>query len=913
MVHSIRSGRNLDQTQAIKEMSMVQPTKTEAIKRFLANQTHKDLADLYNANMEVQVNVAQDGGERIEAEYKGRQWHGWTDGVQTWKSFRIPHKANSDPEYTDTEMSYDLLKHAEGIGMTGWDWVNKSSCWVAFDFDSIIDHGDGLTNTELKDIQNTVTDIPWVTVRYSTSGSGLHLYVYLDNVSTCNHTEHAALARAILGMISAMTGKDLRAKVDVCGGNHWIWHRKMKGNGLQLIKQGSVLKEIPINWQDHVPVVQGQRNKVLPSFVANSVEQMFEEVTGQHVQIPLDDSHKKLIDFLQDNNHIWWWDPDHHALVTHTYALQLAHDNLNLRGVYKTLSQGNDLQEQNCFGHPLRNGAWVIRRFTPGIGEAETWTQDRNGWTKCFFNKDPDLNIASKAFGGIEDTDGGFIFKEAEVATQAANLLGVHFELPVWLRSGRETKLKLHKDGRLLVCIKHEAHDVPDDTLNSWLIKKGYWQKIFNSKSPSKEEVEVGNYDDLVRHLITESGEDCGWVIRADNTWVHEPLIHVKNFLQGNGLAHKETVELIGSCISRPWRLVNRPFADEYLSDRRWNRKAARLRYAPAIYNDDLNFETWKLILNHIGKDLDPIIQEHPWAKTNNVLTGADYLICWLASMFKEPLEPLPYLFLWGSQNAGKSILHEAIELLITGGVMRADAALINQSGFNAEIEKAVLCVIEETDLKRNKTAYNRIKDWVTSRKIAIHKKGQTPYMAINTTHFIHASNDLDSCPVFPGDSRITMIHVGDLMNIIPKREIIPRLEKEAPNFLAKLLNLEIPYAQDRLNIPVIETEAKRSVQQSNRTLLEEWLEDFCHYAPGHWIKYSKLYDSYKEWLDPNDIYDWSIVRFGKELPKHKFPKGRNPADAQWYIGNISFEPQPENGKKFVLHGDKLHLEDVSC
>lgn len=894
-------------------MSMEKPTKTEAIKKFLEHGTHTDLAALYNYNMEVQVNVAEDGGERIESEYKGRQWHGFTDGIQTWKSFRIPYKANSDPEYTDGPMSFDLVKHVEGIGLTGWDWVNRCSRWVAFDFDNIIGHSDGLTNTELKDIQESVSTIPWVTVRYSTSGSGLHLYVFVNEVSTQTHTEHAALARSILGMISAITGRDLKAKVDACGGNHWVWHRKMKGNGLELLKEGTVLEDVPINWKDHVSVISGARNKVLPKFVSGTDEttNMFEEITGQHVQIPLDQFHKRLFDYLQEHNHVWWWDSDHHALVTHTYALALAHEALGLKGVYKTLSKGNDLREQNCFCHPLRNGAWVVRRFTPGVGETDTWTQDRNGWTKCFFNREPNLNIAAKAFGGIEDTDGGFIFKEAEIANQAANLIGVHFELPSWLRAGRETKLKLHKDGRLLVNIKHEASDVPDESLSSWLIKKGYWQKIFNSKTPTKEEVEVGNYDDMVRHLITEGNNDAGWVIRADNKWVEEPLTHVKNYLQGNGLAHKETIELVGSCISRPWRLVNRPFQDEYLSDRQWNRNAARLRFAPATYNEDLQFDTWKLILEHIGKDLDAIISEHPWAKANNIRTGADYLLCWLASLFKEPLEPLPYLFLWGGQNAGKSIFHEAIELLITNGVMRVDSAIVNQSGFNAELEKTVLCVIEELDLRSNRSAYNKIKDWTVSRKILIHPKGLTPYMTTNSTHFVHCANDVDACPVFPGDSRITMIHVADLSDVIPKREIIPRLEKEAPNFLAKLLNLEIPYAKDRLNIPVIETEDKRSVQQANRSFLEEWLEDHCYHSPGYWIKYSDLYDSFKEWLDPNHIYEWSIIRFGKEIPKHKFPKGRNTADAQWYIGNISFEPKEPNGKIYVVHGDKLYLEDV--
>ena len=51
-------------------------TRSEAIKSILKNSTVPDLASLYNLNMEVQVNVAQDGGERVAGEYRGKTWTG---------------------------------------------------------------------------------------------------------------------------------------------------------------------------------------------------------------------------------------------------------------------------------------------------------------------------------------------------------------------------------------------------------------------------------------------------------------------------------------------------------------------------------------------------------------------------------------------------------------------------------------------------------------------------------------------------------------------------------------------------------------------------------------------------------------------------------------------------------------------
>lgn len=61
-------------------------------------------------------------------------------------------------------------------------------------------------------------------VRRSTGGGGIHLYVYSadDGISTDNHTEHAALARCVLGMMSSGTGFDFASQIDACGHVTWV-------------------------------------------------------------------------------------------------------------------------------------------------------------------------------------------------------------------------------------------------------------------------------------------------------------------------------------------------------------------------------------------------------------------------------------------------------------------------------------------------------------------------------------------------------------------------------------------------------------------------------------------------------------------------------------------------------------------
>jgi hypothetical protein len=893
---------------------MLKVTKTEAIKNVLLNLTHRDLADLYNFNMECQINVAQDDGERIEGEFKGKRWHGWTDGLTTWKPFRVPWNAATQPEYEDSEIRFDLAKHADGIGMTGWDWVDKVSRWVAFDFDSLMSHQSGLPNEELKLIEEKASEVPWITVRKSTSGNGIHFYVFLDPpIKTVNHNEHASLARAILGQLAALTGFDFVNKVDICGGNMWVWHRKMKGtDGLKLLKKGVPLTEVPPNWKDHVKVIAGRRRKLLPQDIEqqaetiSEVDKLFAELTGQYVKEQLDQDHKKLIEYLRENNCLWWWDQDNNMLVTHTFHLKEAHESLSCKGIFNTVSTGKEHgRDHNCFLYPLRRGGWVVRRFTPGVREHDSWDQDSSGWTRCFYNIEPSLPSLARNYEGVEHPGGGYVFQEAELAQKAVLTLGAHLDLPPWAL-GRSTKIKEHKDGRLIVEVSKENEDNPGK-MKGWIPERGKWKRIFSVKVTGSPEQDARNFDDYIRHLVTEQNEDCGWVIKSDNVWVQEPVTHIKYALRSLNLTDKDVVNVLGDNIFKHWTIVNKPFQPEYPGDRQWNRKACQLMFYPSK-GDNLNYPTWMKILSHVGETLTPALGPVPWAKDNGIVTGADYLKCWIASLFQAPMEPLPYIFLFGPESSGKSIFHEALSLLITSsGYQRAENALISQSGFNAELINSLICVVEEMNLSQsNRTPYARIKDWVTSHKIPIHQKGVTPYLARNTTHWIQCSNDIGACPVFPGDTRITMIYVGPIEEgkWENKKNLIAKLKKEASDFLGEVTRLEIPESTDRLNVPVIATSEKNLAQKQNQSALEQFIEENCFYAPGYAIKLSDFYEQFMRWLDPTEAGNWTKNAIGKNLML-PFVKGRW-KESQHYIGNISFTEPKDKRKDYTVLNGKL-------
>ena len=953
------------------------PTAIESLRSFLQARrvTHNgpDLLDHWTPAMETQVNVAAGKGDPVAGKRNT-----FTDGIDEWWNIRIPKNAHADPEFRDYEMKWPLDLHADAIGCTGWDWQARRSRWVGFDFDSITGHaaGIGVTDEQLAQVRKAAENLPYAEARRSTGGNGLHLYVYFDEegIPTNNHTEHAALARAVLGMMSSETGFDFASQIDCCGGLLWIWARKMtpENKGLELLaaaeKELSV-SDLPANWRDHVEVVTRRRAKVRVQAIADQHVDPFEALACSRATVPLNDEHKAIIDDLTRSGFSTVWTTDHHLLQTHTKALANLIDDpekrrgLGLKGVFQTISEGNDRATPNCFMFPMLDGAWRVYRFSPGIAEAETWEQDGEGWTCCHFNRLPDLPVAARAAGGAELSDGTFQFDSARDALNAAEALGQKIELDErWL--DREAKLKKNRSGQLVVLLKHtdvkktkhadpldkwrkmgaeikeldggrvsvllgdmemEVEIVGNGKLESkpegkpgagWAKGRGWWEHVCNVRTEQKKE-EPGSteHDNTLRCLYTPAGERAGWMGKVQNgRWIRQPKDDVRSALLALGHKRTEADVIMGGAVLKAWELVNLPFQPEYPGNRRWNLNAAQYRYQPVESVDDQvphHHPHWDKILHHIGQDLTPAIRKLAWAERANIKSGADYLLAWTACLLRDPFEPLPYLFLFGPENSGKSILHEAISLLMTSGVVFADRALTNKNDFNGELASAVLCVIEEKNISlAGASAHNRIKEWVTGRTISIRKMRTDSYSQPNTTHWIQCANRQDACPIFPGDTRITMIYVPDLVEEIPKKVLLGKLEEEAPHFMRTLMDLRLPPVAGRLRIPIVATGHKQEAEQFSRSALEEFLAEHCHEVLGTKLLFAEVYENFHKWLPPEDRHQWSRIKTSRTMPT-RFPIGAG-TDNKKFIGNLAWEKPttlPPDAKRYVRIDGKLRLE----
>jgi hypothetical protein len=819
--------------------------------------------------------------------------------------------------------------------MTGWDWRNKRSIRIGYDFDALVGHavGVGVSQDELNRVREAVEKIPQAWLFRSTGGNGLHLYLAFDPENapkTTNHHEHAALARACLGVLSNLVNFNFEASLDVCGSNMWVWGRKMtpENQGLSLIKRGEGYFDPPDRWRDHIAVITRKRAKVQVTGAPEGEEENIENLAASRRVTPLDAMHRKIIDALQELNYSTHWIPDHNLLQTHTRALtevaeKFAREGNPLAGHFLTISDGTDPGKPNCFAFPCPEGAFKVVRFGNKAVEDPSWCKDSKGWTYCYFNRALDLLFASKAYGGLEDESptGGYMFPDARIALEAAKSLGSGFVVPDELAI-YPTKLKTHRDGRVVVEIQVPKKDQTNLELEKkgWLPKGNKVTQILNVLATpaefdeEKRTLDMSELDGMVRSLLTSNYEEAGWALfdSANNHWARRSKDNIKSALRARGYDKEKTEEALGLCVDHSWILVNIPFAPELPGNRQWNVDAAQFRYQPVPYIEDNppQHPHWDLVLGHCGHDLDASIKEMPWARKNGVRDGKEYLQCWIASMLRHPFEPLPYLFFFGPQNSGKSILHEALSLLIADqkGVVHAERALTSPGDFNGELANAILCVVEETDLSISGSAvYNKIKDWVTSLTISIHAKRLQVYSQRNTTHWMQMANERSACPVFPGDTRITMAYVPLPDREIPKNRLISALEDEAPQFMSTLLALRLPEPEHRLRIPVVITSSKEQAEDSNRNVLEQFITENYFYSPGQFTYFNEFFEAFQASINRQEREHWNRRKVQQELPQC-FLVGRYSSN-KLCIGNISAEkPRGESVEKFVVKDQKLVL-----
>ncbi len=774
---------------------------SEAVRNLLAQTTSPHL-DHYHAGLELHIDPVDEDTAQLSRTFK----------------CRIPKNGSTEPVDNDWKMPYPS-ESIQRVGTSGWNWREKRSEFVIFDFDSQDGHKVGLTEGELQDLQEAATKLSYVQVHRSKSGRGLHFYVHFEgHIAAPTRKDHRLASKAAIVQMSNEAGIEFSEKADCEGGIGWIWHRDAQPGGFELIKSSTTKLALPENW--HEIAVASERKHRTRSLGRPAASMLTDMVAGndQHV---LDSQHEDLIDWLTTNG----WscvledDNDRYLLRTHTAGLLAAHKELKLRGVFDTISPGNNPATPNCFCFPQTDGAWIVRRYGQGCQEANTWQSDGNNWTYCSFNTLPTFSTLCDGGEATHQGRNVYSFRDHAEAIEAMRRIGAELCIPPRLQ-GRQIFFKKDRSS-IFLSIPEETGDRQEDG-PEWRLYRRNWEK---SLSVDLKESALPSFDHYVRRLTTAVNKGIGFVQRNDDgIWIDESKDNCKSRLLALGLSKSEADLVLGKAVAKNWTLINDPFGPEYGLGRTWNREGAQLAFEPAT--QDGSTLHWDKAFAHCGKGLDEAVSKNGWCQLNGVKTGADYLFLWAALLFQKPKQRLPYLFFYSEdqeldtevQNAGKSTFHEAMGMLMTKGYQKADSALTNQQGFNGELECAILCVVEETDVSRSGTiAYNRIKEWVTASQVSIHRKGGTPYMSeFNATHWVQCANRRKNCPVLDQDSRIVVIEVEQLEE--PDPGFKDKLREEAPFFLRRILSMNLPpRTEDRLYLPLLETTAKREAMATQR------------------------------------------------------------------------------------------------
>lgn len=820
----------------------------------------------------------------------------YSEGGETWKNARWPWKAGTDPTYFDKDITYDPEKRIARIGSTGWNWEDKRSVYVGIDIDAV-DSGHAAGTNQLDEFQlgkivAQLSELDYVTLVRSTGGKGIHGYIFFDESDqpvTDNHNEHTQVALAVLEKIKEDTGMDLVEQkiVDVKGVVLWIWADTSGPDhpGFTVVHEAS----------------RNLKNSEIPEWSKVAPKKKITNDKFKYDKCELEEDHIKILAQLEELGYAFYWNEEHNTAQTHTFALKaLYHKRKNegdpIRGIFETVSEGNDPSSPNCYITAKPGGYFKVARYGNATVEHRTWfVKDDDTWT--FFNQPVDPMSVFARYALTFDMSSAVL--DHESFGEVLALLECEFPYP-------EEQIKVVYDSSANAIIAHARYREDNPVPSGWT-KTG---KKITARLPldGNAETRANNYlddiDQQFRFVIQPNNEPYGWYHNtATRGWVkYESSGHL-NRLVAQQFGKSAVDEIVAMMQNYPWLAGNCPFGPIDLPNREWNLCKARLACDPSDRpGPHPHFDK---IFEHLGQGLDVAVRNADWSGEWGLEGGADYLRYWVASAVKYPFEPLPYLFFFGGQGCGKSIFIEMLRWLFPGSVENIAQAVMSESGFNGEALGKVFCYLEEKDLtgRQAQSAYERIKEWTMAKEISIHPKGKTPFMAPNTMKFVHMANKIDSIRIDRDDTRVVAVDVPKIHHPIPKSIMEEKLKEEIPYFLRTLLTTEIPPAVERCRVPHVNTVAKMELGESSMSTVQRFAQQHLKPCPGNMIPFSDFKEKFDAYCIKERKPTMGQNAISSELRKMEdlLVVGKYGKKNIIHIGNVAFGDGGKKGKKLTL------------
>jgi hypothetical protein len=670
-------------------------------------------------------------------------------------------------------------------GTAFWEWPEKKQHTVGIDIDTDDNHAAGLATSAFAGALEAAKRVPWLEVRRSSGGKGLHLFPrFSEPVDVGSRAEASALALAVLALASREANFDFKAAKDCAGSNFWICKVDAAPNAYEVIKPATAaldIGDLPPGWRE---AKEARKRKI--EFAPSTVE-----LSTEHLEVEKQ---------LQSLNYSLIYVPEIGCYHVHTHALQTAHEKFGYRGQFTTLSDGTDPGQPNAYMFPLPGGAFLVKRFGYAQ-EHSSWFSGPNG-KYALLNVDAPFVLAAQNFSHNKTTKGYAFGRDNLVMMLTA--IGENLEIPEMF-ADRTLFVKKVKDDCQITVEKQES----DPRVDNWTPTGKTWQRSFAipPESQAFQYADALRVSNVVRAITTDK-ESAQWCIKTDGEWIGTKASEIAYVLVAHGIKPSGAMGLMRE---KPYHLVFEPYQEEYLPGRRWNREAPQLACRPA--DEAGETPTWDAVFTHIGSGLDEDIAADETCQRLGIVSGAQYLKLWTKLLIERPQQRTPYLFLTSRQNnTGKTSLGASICHLIDPGVAEInEEALVDK--FTGELEGKVLCLIEELDLRdRRNKAYATLKRVLTSKTLTIRKMRTDAYNVPNFTHFIHTANDARFVPCETEDMRIVMVNVNPITNFIESLKFEEGIKRESPSMLRKLLDMPLPKPFGRFYLPVVQTSLKESV-----------------------------------------------------------------------------------------------------
>ena len=117
--------------------------------------------------------------------------------------------------------------------------------------------------------------------------------------------------------------------------------------------------------------------------------------------------------------------------------------------------------------------------------------------------------------------------------------------------------------------------------------------------------------------------------------------------------------------------------------------------------------------------------------------------------------------------------------------------------------------------------------------------------------------------------------------------------------------------------MPCLPTAEKYELEQVGETPVNDFLKEKCFLIQGAVTSMKDLYEAFIGWMPIDRRRPWSTMKFTKNIPayintggdKWDLPRGKYKG-ANYFIGNLSLNPNTERGIKLIRIFDKL-VEEV--